>query len=214
MKVSDRRGQGAALAAALGVAILLAGWAMLNGTRVRAQEKAPDKTEATAIVADLDDIERLRVLNPLKLQPEQLDKLITALTSAQTEYDKKVNALGASIFVPLGSEVRDVRKKALGGSSIPKDFDDKLKKAQTDFLKQRDDLNTENIKSVAAACKMVFTDKQVTAATKMERDQWNKDHPDIKDATDTQLFNLYCVDVLISNPRSISLLKEIRAAQK
>src|SRR6185437_14245466 len=98
----------------------------------------------------------------------------------QTEYDAKVNALGASIFGPTASEVRDVKKAALAGSAIPKAFDDKMRKLQEDFFKQRDDLNTANIKAVSAACKAVLTEKQVATATKLERDQWNKDHADGK----------------------------------
>jgi hypothetical protein len=181
---------------------------------VHAQEKPPAKAEATAtaVVSDLDDIDRLRVLNPLKLEPDQLDKLAVALTTAQAEYDKKVNALGVSIFASSASEARAVKKDTLGGAPIPKDFDDKMKKLQADFLKKRDDLNVENIKNVGVACRVVLTDKQVTVATKMERDQWEKDHPDAKNATDNQLFNLYCVDMFISNPKIVALLKEMRAA--
>lgn len=205
----------AALAlAGLGLAAALAGGSLLRGSVAGAQEKPAAKADAAAIVADLDDIERLRALTPLKLQPDQLDKLITALTAAQADYEKKVNALGMSVFGSSASEVRDVKKQALGGSAIPKAFDDKMRGLQTDFLKQRDDLNTANIKAVAAACKAVLTEQQVATATKLERDQWNKDHPTIKDATDTQMYNLYCVDLFISSPRSIPLLKEMRAAAK
>ena len=199
---------------ALAMAVGLIGSAHLHGSSVAAQEKAAAKLDPSAIVVDLDDIEKLRALIPLKLQPDQLDKLAAALTAAQTDYDAKVTALGSSVFGSSASEIRDVKKQALTGAPIPKDFDDKMKRLQADFLKQRDDLNTANIKTVAAACKAILTDAQVATATKLERDQWNKDHPTIKDATDTQLYNLYCVDLFISNPRAIPLLKEMRAAAK
>jgi len=203
-----------AAVAALGLAAALTCGALLRGSAVAAQEKAAAKSDATAIVIDLDDIERLRALTPLKLQPEQIDKLIAALTTAQTDYEAKVNALGTTIFASSAAEVRDVKKQALSGTAIPSAFDEKMRKLQADFLKQRDDLNTANIKAVAAACKAVLTDKQVATATKLERDQWNKDHSDAKGATDSQLYNLYCVDLFISSPRSIPLLKEMRAAAK
>jgi hypothetical protein len=217
MQISSRQTRawraGVALAAAC-LATTMFGGPALRGGRALAQEKPTDKQAATAVVADLDDIDRLRVLNPLKLEPDQIDKLVAALTSAQADYEKKVNSLGAGTFGPVASEARDVKRQVLTGGAIPRDFDDKIKKIQTDFLKQRDDLNTANIKAVAAACRSVLTDRQVTVATKLERDQWNKDHPDVKDATDTQLFNLYCVDLFIANPRAIPLLKEMRAAAK
>ncbi len=199
---------------ALGLAAVLAGSVFPRGSSVAAQEKATAKPDAAAIVVDLDDIERLRALIPLKLQPEQVDKLIVALTTAQKDYDTKVNALGTTIFGSSASEVRDVKKQALTGTAIPAAFDDKMRKLQADFLKQRDDLNTANIKAVAAACKAILTDQQVATATKLERDQWNKDHTDSKGVTDSQLYNLYCVDLFISSPRSVPLLKEMRAAAK
>ena len=167
-----------------------------------------------ALVVDLDDILTLRAVTPLKLQSEQMDKLVTALTAAHTDYDAKVNALGTSIYGTSATEIRDVKKAALAGGAIPKDFEDRMRKNQTDFLAQRDALNTANIKAVAAACKAVLTDQQVAVATKLERDQWDKDHPTAKDATDAQLYNLYCVDLFISNPRIVPLLKEMRAAVK
>lgn len=204
-------------AVVLGVACVvsaLIGGAALHGSHVDAQEKPPVKSDAAAIVVELDDIDRLRVLNPLKLQPDQLDKLATALSSAQADYDKKVKALGEAVFGPTAGEVQAMKKQVLGGGAVPKEFEDKIKKLQADFLKQRDELNTANIQHVASACKMVLTDTQVAAATKLERDQWEKDHTDSKNVTDTQLFNLYCVDMFISNPRAVPLLKEMRAAVK
>ena len=204
----------AVMAASLGLVLFLAGWALFGGATVRAQDKPATKLDAAAIVSDLDDIERLRVINPLKLQPDQMDKLITALTSAQADYDKKVNTLGTTIFGSSGAEIHNVRAKALSGAEIPKEFDDKIKKLQSDFLKQRDDLNIENIKRVAAVCRIALTDKQIAVATKMERDEYTKNHSDAKSVTDVQLFNLYCVDVFISNPRVVAQLKDARAAAK
>jgi hypothetical protein len=209
---SSSQSRTVAVSAAIILVLTLA--ACLQCPRAAAQDKPAAKTDATAIVSDLDDIERLRSLNPLKLQPEQLDKLIAALKSAQADYDKKVNAIGASIFGPTASDVRDVKKQVLAGNPIPKDFDEKMKKAQADFLKQRDDLNTANIVAVSAAAKAILTDKQVATATKLERDQWDKDHPGGKGATDTQLFNLYCLDMFISGARTVPLLQEVRAAAK
>jgi hypothetical protein len=68
--------------------------------------------------------------------------------------------------------------------------------------------------SVAAAVKTILNDKQVATATKLERDQWNKDHPGDKSATDSQLFNLYCLDMFISGARTVPFLEEVRAAAK
>jgi len=211
---SIRRQRSAAYFAALGLALAFAFNTFAHSGVAHAQDKPAAKTDATLIVADLDDIERLRSLNPLKLQPDQVDKLIAAMKSAQADYDKKVNALGSTVFGPTASEVRDMKKQVLAGNAIPKDFDEKMKKLQADFLKQRDDLNTANIVSVSAAVKAILTDKQVATATKLERDQWDKDHPGGKGATDTQLFNLYCLDIFISGTRTVPLLEEVRAAVK
>ena len=78
-----RRARRFAVAAvvALGMAAGLIGSAHLHGNSVAAQEKAAAKPDPTAIVIDLDDLERLRALVPLKLQPGQVDKLIAALNA-------------------------------------------------------------------------------------------------------------------------------------
>lgn len=187
--------------------------ALLRTDSARAQDpNGGGSASATAIVSDLDDIDRLRVLNPLKLTPDQMDKLIAALTAAQADYDKKVNALGASLLAPTAGEVRTMKKQVLGGAAIPKEFDDKIKKLQADFLKQRDGLNAENIQRVSGVCKVILTEKQAADATKQERDAWEVDHPSAKSkATDAQLFNLFVVDTFISYSRIIPLLKEMKA---
>lgn len=185
---------------------------LICSRQARAQDTKP-KVDATAIVLDLEDIDRLRSMAPLKITAEQAGKLAQALDSARTEYDKKVTELGTRVFGPLMQEARDIRKQMLAGGELPREFDDKVAAAQADFLKQRNTINTENIQKVATAVKGILTESQAALATKMERREWEKEHPDAKNATDGQLFNLYCVDVFISNPRAGALLKEIKGSK-
>ena len=201
------------LAVSLGLLCAVGLLPLLRGGAARAQEQnPPGASSAAAIVNDLDDIDRLRVLNPLKLTSDQMDKLIAALTAAQADYDKKVNALGATLLAPNAEEVRTTKRQVLGGAPVPKEFDDKIKKLQSDFLKQRDGLNAENIQRVSGVCKVILTEKQTAEATKQERDVWEAAHPNTKKSSDAQLFNLFVVDTFISYPRIVPLLKEMKAA--
>src|SRR5258708_1950678 len=72
---------------------------LLAGALLWAQHKTPavaqsqDASKATATAQELaeavDDIDRLRVLNPLKLTADQLDQLASGLTTIRADYDKK-----------------------------------------------------------------------------------------------------------------------------
>src|SRR5690349_19970101 len=52
----------------------------------------PTRTTAQ-LLNDLDDINELRGLNPLKLAPEQIDRIIGAISSAQQAYETRLKAL-------------------------------------------------------------------------------------------------------------------------
>ncbi len=165
------------------------------------------------LVNDLNDIHYLQDLYPLKLTPEQLNKMIAAITSAQETYTKKVNALAADRVDKMADEIRAVKRKALAGEKVPADFDARMKQASDDFIAKRAQLNLNNIAAVASALRAILTPDQIAAAVKITRDvEGSKVQGD--KTTDAQWFNLYVTEVVIGYPQIVPLLKEMRTAKK
>lgn len=182
---------------------------------VRAQEGdssgRPTK-EAQELLDALDDIDVLRSLTPLKLKPDQLDKLITAITTAKADYNKKVSALASDAVVKMADDIRSMHKEVLAGKTTPKEFDDRVKKLQTEFLTQRDVLNGQNILRMSGAVSAIFTDTQRAAVVKMEKDVMQKLGIYQSGTAESKLFNAYVVDLFINTGRIVPILKDLKAA--
>ncbi len=175
----------------------------------------PDKAskEVEALKVDLDDLDALHVLLPLKFTPEQMDKLIAAISSAKADYDKKYNALSGAPLLKIADEIRETRKKAVAGTPIPTAFDDRIRALQAEFYPKRADLDTANVVALSAAVKPILTADQIALCTKMETEAYKRNKRYNEKTTDAQFFNAYVLDIFISNPRIVPLLKDMRAAQ-
>src|SRR5947207_1203347 len=86
--------------------------------------------EVTALFDDISDIDKLRILNPLKLTADQIDKLVDAIGKSQKEYNKALADAAVPPIKDIAKEIKETRQKMLGGDPIPKEFDDKVKKLQ------------------------------------------------------------------------------------
>lgn len=184
----------------------------------RAQAQVPPSPGQSAkefqdLLLDLDDIDTLHILLPLKLTPEQMDKLMTAITTAKTDYDKKFAAITSVPLLKMADEIRATRKKAVAGTAVPTEFDDRVKTVQSEYAAKRKVLDEANIVTLSDACKAILTADQVTRCAKMETDAYKRNNRYNAKATDAQYFNAYVLDVFIGNARTAPLLKEMRAAQ-
>ncbi|HLK57364.1 MAG TPA: hypothetical protein VKU00_12415 [Chthonomonadaceae bacterium] len=168
--------------------------------------------EAQALLDALDDIDLLRSLTPLKLTPDQIDKLVAAIGAAKADYDKQVTTLVSGPVVKLSDEIRAMHKQALAGKGSTKEFDDKIKKMQSDFLSQRDKLNQQNILRMSGEVSKILTSSQRATVAKMEKDVLVKLNNYREGTTEAQLFNAYVVDVFINTGRIVPILKDLKAA--
>ncbi len=165
------------------------------------------------LITALEDIDHMRNLNPLKLTPEQLDKIITLLGDAKAEYEKKVNALGSVPLLQIADEIKSTKKQMLTGGLLPEEFDLKIQRIQNSFWVRRQSLNFENLGKVSKEMNAILTPKQIEIATKQEKEHYTKEGNDPAKATNAQLFNLYLADSFIGYSRMIPLLKEMRNAE-
>src|SRR5438552_3307023 len=125
---ADRRRLPAALFVPLALGVfLLSGASGFAQTPGEATSVKPSK-EVLALFDMIDDIDWLRNLNPLKLKPDQMERLSASVTTVKADYDKKAAALATIRVAKMGEEIRAVKKKVLAGAEIPTDFETKIKK--------------------------------------------------------------------------------------
>lgn len=186
--------------------------AFVHPTMARAQSAQQVPPEVATLFDQIGDIDKLRVLNPLKLTPDQIDKLIALTEAEQKTFDKKLVAAAIPQIRAMGDDIKATRQKMLSGGGVPKDFDDKVRQIQDDFVKNRKTAYQEMVDAMTKGAKKILTDTQVATASKIAREATvaavKKDVP----GTDEQYYNLYIANVFMSYPRAVQLLKDMRGA--
>jgi hypothetical protein len=180
--------------------------------------KAQAQSAQNAVPADvqdllltMDDVGELKFITPLKLNADQLDKLAQGMAEAQAGYNRKM----ASLFVPvrkLSDTVREAKKQALVGKTSTDE--EQILKTISAVYPKRQAVEEETLKSITALVKQVFTKEQVAQASKMAKDEQTKLTKQTAKGSDEQWLNLYVLRVIMSYPRIVPLLKEMKAAQE
>ena len=172
--------------------------------------KTPD--EMSAIFDDINDIDKLRVLNPLKLTAEQVGKLVTLVQDEQKAYNKRLADAAVAPLKPLAKDVKEIRSKLLSGGTIPTDFDEKVKNIQTDFLAKRKKEDAGTVSTLSAGMKQILTKEQVDVAVGLTRNLTKKDGQDTLKGDNDAFFNLYVIGTFITYPRIVPLLQDMQKA--
>lgn len=171
-------------------------------------------TDVAQLISDLNDIDTMRPLIPLKLTPEELDRMISVISAVQTDYDKKFKAIAGPALVKLADQIRDVKQRTLKGEAIPKDFDALAKQAEAEIISKRKTLDADTLVSVATSLESILTPDQIKLAARLDRDaqtRLGKATPNTQ-RTEDQWFGLYVKDAVITVPRIVAVLKQMRAA--
>jgi hypothetical protein len=173
------------------------------------QSGAEPPADVAALFVAIADIDILRLINPVKLTPDQAGKLATTITEAQKTYTKNLaDAVGPGLR-KLADEINATRKKVVAGEPIPADFDARIKAADAAYQKDRDRINLENFKSLIASTRKILTDRQLGTAAELMR----KNNPDKDPNADPEKwYNAYVLEVFINYPRIVPLLNEIKKA--
>jgi hypothetical protein len=167
--------------------------------------------EMQALLFDISDIDKLRVLNPLKLTSEQLDKIIATLKKAQEQYNSKLTEAAVPPIRQLAKEIKETRQKMLTTHSlVPKDFDEKVKKIQNDFTKQRDEADKTTLKSVSDSIRAILTKEQIDMGVSFAKKFTEEGGKQTKKGSDEQFFNLFVLGTFILYPRIVPLLEDMR----
>ena len=196
----------------LSVALTLA--FMGGGSLARAQDKDKAGADVAQLLSDVNDIDFLRPLIPLKLTPEQMDKMAAAIAASQAAYDKKLKAIAGPTLAKLADRIHDVKQKALLGEPIPQEFDTYAQAAEKQLIASRIKLDQDTIVLLSGALEDILTPDQFKIAAKLDKDAQIKLKKVAATAqkTDAQWFASYVTDAIFTSPRIVPLLKEMRAA--
>lgn len=184
----------------------IAAVAMTSAARTARAQAEPLPAEAQALFNDISDIDKLRVLGPLKLTAEQLDKLIPVVKDTQTAYNKKLSEAAVAPLREIAREIKAVRAKVLAGAEIPKDFDDKVKKLQADFVKRQSREEERATLAVSECLTSILTKSQKATLLALAKPIAPKD------ATEDDLIHAYVVGAFLQYGRIVPLLEDMRKA--
>jgi len=176
---------------------------------------APGATnEIAQLIDDLNDIDAMRPLLPLKLTASQMDKMIALISEAQSNYDRRLKAVAGPALTRLADRIKVVKSKTLKGEAIPKDFDSLAKEAETEILTKRKTIDAETVSGIATAMETILTPEQMKLAGKLDRDaliKLNKATANTQ-RTDELWFASYVKDAIFTVPRIVLVLKQMRSA--
>jgi hypothetical protein len=188
------------------VLVCLLAAALSAATRTARAQAEPPPAEVQALFDDISDIDKLRVLGPLKLTAEQLDKLIPVVKETQTTYNKKLAEAAAAPLREMAREIKAVKAKVLAGAEIPKDFDEKVKKAQADVVKRQARDSERAITAISDALTSLLTKTQRSTLLALAKPVAPKD------STEDDLVRFYVVGAFLQYGRIVPLLEEMRKA--
>jgi hypothetical protein len=186
--------------------VLIAATALCRAAAGQSDPTMPADT--VTIFENIDDLDKLRLLNPLDLKADQLDKIIALLKERQKVYNKRILELAVNPLKPVAAEIAETRRKLLAGGTIPTALDDRIKQLQKDFADQRKVEQDKNLKLVADGIRAVLTDKQYKEIVAMSRRDFRS-----ADGTDQQFYNLWIRETIIAYDRIVPLLEDMRKAR-
>ena len=176
-----------------------------------AADKSVDISDVAPLFIALDDIGELRVLNPLKLTADELDKISAIISDSQADYNKKLATTAAPALRKVSDAILAAKKKAIGGAVLAPD--EVLTKAMSDYETRRQEVENTTLKALSDKLQAELTEAQIQAGAKVAKDEVTKLKGAAGKGTDAQFFNLYVLRVVMGYPRIVPLLKEMRTAK-
>ena len=169
--------------------------------------------ELITLYDHINDIDKLRVINALKLSGDQLDQIIAAIKVYQVAYNKTLVDTVMPPLKEIAPDIKETRTKMLKGAPIPTDLDEKVKKLQDAYVKKRDTVEYNTLKGMAETFKKILSASQFTTAAGLAKKATEVEgKPTVKGEED-KFFNLFVLNVFLRYPRIMTLLEDIRKAK-
>ncbi|NUQ71142.1 MAG: hypothetical protein HUU17_10005 [Chthonomonadales bacterium] len=186
--------------------VLLALALMPRPASAQADPSLPPGT--SAVFDAIDDLDKLRLLNPIGINGAQARKIVELLETRQKAYNQRLIELAVEPLKAIGEEIKATRDRLLTGGSIPTELDERIKKSQKDFVAKRKVEQDKNLKLVADGFRAILTPEQNKKIIDSARQDFEMGR-----GTDEQFYNLWVRETIIAYPRILPLFRDIAKAR-
>ena len=198
-------------------ALVMCGGTAAGQAQTLAVPPSKEAKENAELIEAWSDLGTLRVLTPLKLTNDQIDKLIALITTTESAHNQKLVAMSNASLKKIAADIRAAKKKALKGEEPSAEVSERLKKGMEEHLgnigqKKQEEAIMSTLAAFAPKVRALLTTTQITTAAKIAREEQDKIAKSPK-ATTSQWFNYYVQKVIMSYPRIVPLLKEFRTSE-
>ncbi|MFQ3610234.1 MAG: hypothetical protein SNJ72_01960 [Fimbriimonadales bacterium] len=173
------------------------------------QAPTPAPSEVDQLLIALADITWFNNIRPLKLTAEQVERLIGTHKKAYERLEKLIQEEARELR-NRKDEILRVREDTARGKSLPKEFQETIKRLETEASQKRRQLRAQVVSEVATELKPRFTDEQMDYMVKRSKEVLESARIDTAQLKDDQLYALFVENVLL-DPRAPELLNEWKA---
>ena len=204
-------------AAAVGTAGFISPSVFAQTPSPAAPPNAPAPADVQKTLTDISDLSLLRALLPVKLKPEQIDKILAPLQTVRNEGASRRKADEDAVRA-LSAEVTKTRTSALTkGEPIPAETEAKIVKLYADADKRFAAAKKKAIDQILPVIQITLTPEQRTTVKNYVQDKMldgkkfsDKAKPD---AIENAALEIYIERILLDE-RTIAVLTALRAGSK
>lgn len=186
--------------------VLLIGTLALGGLNLHAQEKPPAPSEVDQLLIALSDITWFNNIRPLNLTREQIDRLIKAHEKAYKQLEELIREEARELR-NRKDEILRVREETARGKSLPKEFQETIRRLEQESAQKRRQLRTQVITTIASELKPHFTEEQMDYMIKRSKEVLESARVDTSKLEKDQLYMFFVENVFLLD-RAPVLLKE------
>ncbi len=181
---------------------------LLSGLLLAVPQQAtpPPPSEVDQLLKALADITWFNNVRPLKLTAPQIDTLIETHKKAYQRLEALIQEEARELR-NRKDEILRVREDTARGKSLPKEFQDTIKRLESEASQKRRQLRAQVVSEVATELKPRFTDEQFSYMVKRSKEVLESARVDVSQLKDDQLYALFVESVLL-DPYAPELLRE------
>jgi hypothetical protein len=172
------------------------------------QSNTPTLSEVDQLLLALSDITWFNNVRPLNLTKPQIERLIPVHERAYKQLERLIQE-EAKELRNRKDEILRIREDTSRGKSLPKEFQETIKRLESDAAQKRRQLRAQVISEVATELKPHFTEEQMNYMVKRSKEVLEAARVDVSQLKDDQLYALFVESVFLDS-RAPELLREWR----
>ncbi len=173
------------------------------------QANTPTLSEVDQLLLALSDITWFNNIRPLNLTKPQIERLIPVHERAYQQLERLIQE-EAKELRNRKEEILKIREETSRGKSLPKEFQETIKRLERDAAQKRRQLRAQVVSEVATELKPHFTEEQMSYMVKRSKEVLESARVDVSQLKDDQLYALFVENVFL-DARAPELLKEWRS---